>query len=683
MTTLKLGSVAAFRIADGRADLERLFDLDGAPAKAPARLRGLALLATSLGRHEDAALVLRDHRADTAGAHFVWDIAGGALRLESEWEADADTGVLRRRDRLTNTGAAPVTVFRFLARFTLAPGRHEVYAQNSRWCNENQGAWVPLHTGSLTLASDWGRSTENGTPYAAVRDVGGARGLAVHVVPRGNWVLRASARAVGNQWPCAVIEAGLADEDLRWPLAPGETLEGPDLLLQALPGGEPHLAAPALHAWVNARLPAPDKAEIPVLYNTWFDRFSDLEVPRLRDQLQAARDVGCEVFVVDAGWFGPEDIGWKPVGDWREKTGAAFGGRMREFADEVCAAGLGFGLWMEPERAVANTPVARDHPDWFAPGLTRFRLDLPAARAYLRGEMRRLIETYGLAWFKLDFNAGLGHDADGFELARYDDAWRGMLDDLRRDFPATVFENCSSGGLRLDLASLRHYDVHFPTDTANPIDVLRISQGAWLRLPPGRILRWATLRGAGLTAPTHGARGAAESERLITPGGATWNMAELADLDFIAAAALPGILGYSGDLASLPPAGRARLRWFTEFYQQRRRRIRGSVAHLLTPPRPLADRAGWTAVQLQSPDTGASLLFAYHLPNDGVEQRRFPLRGLDPARAYRVRQTGPDGDTVLAAAASGAALMGDGVALRDPWRQQARWHALIAEIDPA
>jgi hypothetical protein len=45
--------------------------------------------------------------------------------------------------------------------------------------------------------------------------------------------------------------------------------------------------------------------------------------------------------------------------------------------------------------------------------------------------------------------------------------------------------------MRGDLATLTHVDGHFLSDSVNPADVLRISQGAFLRLPPGRWYRLA------------------------------------------------------------------------------------------------------------------------------------------------------------------------------------------------
>ena len=96
------------------------------------------------------------------------------------------------------------------------------------------------------------------------------------------------------------------------------------------------------------------------------------------------------LFVVDAGWYGPEaDDWWSQAGDWRERQSAAFGGHMQAFADEVALAGLGFGLWMEPERFGAGVPIRQEHPEWFLPFEATFALiDLtrPDACEYLKRE---------------------------------------------------------------------------------------------------------------------------------------------------------------------------------------------------------------------------------------------------------------------------------------------------------
>jgi alpha-galactosidase len=637
----------------------------------PVGTQGPVALITSLGRFEGADWRLADQAFTESTSRIAWMAADGALRFESVWTFCPETGVVSRKDRLVSAGAAAATVFRIHSRFTFPSGRYEVHAQQSRWCNENQGKWLALHAGSLRFGCVQGRTTQGGTPYLCLREIDAGRGLAFHLLPQGNWSIEVTARPIMDVHPFAVVDLGLADDDLRLELRPGEAIECPEVLIQALPRGEPSESAPRLHAWVNKRLASP-RPELPVVYNTWFDQFEVLEVSRLRQQLQAAKDVGCEVFVIDAGWYGPQTGDWfVQAGDWREKLDGAFRGSMAAFADEVRAAGLGFGLWMEPERFGPDVPIRRQHPDWFQPGQPPFgRIDLenPAAYDYLGGEISRLVETYQLAWMKIDFNFELGFDVSGSELSGYYEAWYRLLDAIRQKHPQTVFEGCSSGAMRLDLAALSHFDGHFLTDTVNPVDVLRIWQGALLRLPPGRLTKWAVVRSIGQTIPRYTKSLAESPVSVVTPCGALWEPSETADLDFIAAAALPGLFGLGGDLAGLAPEARERLGQHVAFFKQWRTMIGRSVAHLLTPPGAKTDREGWVAVQLNDTESDTVLLFAYRL-NDGSAVKRFTLRQLAPDATYDLIQHIPVGHDLRTA--RGAELMADGIEVALPSRYQA------------
>ncbi|MCL4507524.1 MAG: alpha-galactosidase, partial [Chloroflexi bacterium] len=354
-------------------------------------------------------------------------------------------------------------------------------------------------------------------------------------------------------------------------------------------------------------------------------------------------------------------------------TEAAFHGRMRAFADEVRAAGLGFGLWMEPERFGPQAPIRTAHPEWFIMSGSAARIDLtqPAAYTYQRSEIARLVETYDLAWMKIDFNFVLDADASGAELHDYTAAWYRLLDDIRSSYPHTFFEGCSSGAMRGDLATLSHFDGHFLSDTVNPIDVLRITQGAWLRLPPGRLARWAVLRSAGHAAPRYGQSQTESPHVIIAPHGAVWEPSETVDLTFAVLAAMPGMLGFSGDFASLPPDALAAVREHVAFFKKWREFITGADGHLLTPPEPIGARTGWVGFQLCNPAHAASLVFAYRL-GVAAQSQRWLLHDLNPATAYSVRRgIGAGASRVF----SGEQLMRDGLSIDIPpaggWRSNA------------
>jgi len=553
--------------------------------------------------------------------------AGNGLLWRSSWQIQPDAGIWSRCDSLENATDSPIEIRCCLARIPFAPGQYEIYTQSSNWARENQGHWNEFFGSRLSLRSHSGRTTQIANPYLFIHETGAEHGIAFHILPRGNWCIHVDrTRTTRDELsPFNVIELGLSDNTLQMKLAPGNKLELPEILIQAVQSNQPEVGSAILHRYILEKYLV-DRKTAPVVYNTWFDAFDSLNVNRLRTQLKVAKEIGCEVFTIDAGWYGRGEGNWhSQVGDWHEKLDGAFHGKMTAFAEEVRAVGLGFGLWVEPERNSPQSPIVQIHPEWFLPGLGGFfypDLSQPSAYEYIFTELSRLVETYQLAWVKVDFNFELGYNAD--ELSTYFERWYQLMDELRAKYPNTFFEGCASGGMRLDLNTLSHFDGHFLSDTVNPVDVLRISQGAMLRLPPGHINKWAVMR--------------AHNSQVLTPGGGSWDNAVQADVDFICRVALPGMFGLSGDLIGLTEEIRIQLRNHIAFYKEWREFIRSAVCHLLTPIRNIDDRSGWVAFQLQnSSQPGTMLIFVYRLL-DGFSSRPFHLRDLVTTRTYSITQ---------------------------------------------
>ena len=609
-----------FGHADGKVWLKQLFGVTCGFCgrdEGPLRTRCPVSLRSDSGVVDASSLILTKSSLDNNSAHFVWRTKFEELIFESFWEQCEETGIWSRKDRLVNAATQVVSILRCLARFTFTPGEYEAYSQASRWCNENQGLWQRLSHGSMVLACEGGRTSQGATPYVCLREIGTSRAVAFHILPLGNWKIRLTCHTWMNSLPFVVVELGLSDENLHLTLQPGESFDLPEILMQPLPAGRPELATGNLHGYLLNRCFAKAKDTVPVVYNTWFDDFEHLDVPRLHRQLAAAKEIGCEVFVVDAGWYGAGSGSWhEQTGDWREKPDAAFKGNLAGFADEVRAAGLGFGLWMEPERICPAVPVLREHPEWFLRGpWENFypNLQYPQAYAHVLSEMSRLIETYALVWMKIDFNFEIGPDPASRELAGYYEAWYRLIEELRSKYPQVFFEGCSSGGMRLEASSHSHFDGDFLSDTTEPIDILRIFQGAMLRLPPGRIIKWIALRSVGKSIASYGVPIELAPTALVAPGGATWDGAVSTDVDFAARVCTFGVPGLSGDIASLPAEARGRLGHHVRFFKTWRTFIAKSFCHLLTPPRAKTDRSGWAAMQLQHACRKENLLFVYRL----------------------------------------------------------------------
>lgn len=330
--------------------------------------------------------------------------------------------------------------------------------------------------------------------------------------------------------------------------------------------------------------------------------------------------------------------------------------------------GLGFGLWMEPERIGPQAPILKQHPEWFRPaGNGSYYANLRQADAfkYIKSEISRLIDTYQLAWLKLDFNFDLGIDPEGSEFSWYYDAWYRLLDELKQHHTNVFIEGCASGGMRLELSMVAHCHAHFLSDTVDPLAVLNIFQGAILRLPPGRLGKWAVLRSIGNNIPKYGALPQQSPDTLVAPGGATWETAKTVNIDFAVLTAMSGALGFSGDIGGLPKSVQDRLRLHIEFYKKYRCLIGKSIGYLLTPLQ--RDPHHWLAVQLQSCQNTVSILFVYRL-DDSISTNQFRLRDLDAEKQYWVEYW--DGREKVQKL-SGSKLMKDGIAVVIPERLNA------------
>ena len=635
---------------------------------------GLAVLGIDRRRLEGAKLRYAPGVIDEKRFTYTASDPEGTVRWEGVWEFAPGFGIVSCRHTLTNTADHAVTVRRALPRWVFAPGDHEVFWQMSRWGAESQLQSQKLRGSDILLHGRAARSTICGTPFCVLRDAEARSAVAFHVLPRGNWTIQVHSDIASHEFPFAVVEAGLADTDLFYSLKPGESLSLPEVLIEEVPRGELGLAGAPLHRYmVRDRIPAAKLHEPPVIYNTWLCRFTDFTRDLLRRELAAAKEIGCEVFIVDAGWFG-YDPGWTAVGDWREKPGAPFDGNMASFADEVRAAGLRFGFWMEPERWAEKIPVRGEHPEWFPEHTSRIDLTQPAAAKHFHDVIAENVRKFGAEYLKIDFNASVGYDESGTELYDYCTVLREQIERLRREFPDLTIENCASGALRCDLSTATLYDHAFVSDNAHPYETLRIRQGTIMRFPPGRILNWIVMR----PAPERRTP-MSENELVLACTAATWDEAALFELDYVMLSGMLGVPGFSGELADFPPETRRKIAKYVQYYKEHRRAFIDSHVFLLTPPgSSVTDYENGLAFQMQRDDGENSLLFVFACGFTDRWVRNCRLCELDPEAEYRVRAPfDPDAGEVVR---KGVELMRYGVTAEFPANKHVRHQAKLYEI---
>jgi alpha-galactosidase len=437
------------------------------------------------------------------------------------------------------------------------------------------------------------------------------------------------------------LSGGLHDWAFSKELAPGAALEGTPLILVS---GSDLDAVAQEYARVGRRCWYPRNelsATAPVEWNHWWP-YEDVEINEaiFLENVEIAAQMGFEVCTLDSGWFGPSDSSssWYDYrGDWALVNTRRFPGGIRKLADRVHALDMKFGIWCEIEALGAHARLAQEHAEYVAfrdgERLGYVCFGNPQVQEWAFRTLERLIVAYRADWIKLDFNldpgAGCnrsdhGHQA-GDGLYEHVRGYYRMLDRVHQDYPEVVLENCSSGGLRIDLGILRRTHMTFLSDADYPVHDLQVFWGASTHLAPSVLLHWTFSEWRSPNPPP---------EQTFDPHDPALTRKKW---DYYACIAMLGQYGLSQRLPLLPGWLRQRVIEHNQIYKDQVRRfiLNADLYHLTDQP--LRDGSGerWAAFQYALPDGSEHLLFVFRLP--GAEpQRTICLKNLEPERLYHI-----------------------------------------------
>jgi len=320
-----------------------------------------------------------------------------------------------------------------------------------------------LTTDSLLLIRPkGGRSSDGWMPFFNMTN--GAQGIVLAIGWSGQWqagFLQTSGQGLR-------VTAGREWTHLK--LLPGETIRTPRTLLLFWQG-EDDLRGNNLfrQLLIEHYLPRRDGKQVYAPVCASIDRVDpdgSYEGPHLRVMPELARR-GFEVF-----WSDMDPQHWYPVG-FPDGTGTWLPDPIkypRGLAPIGRAAhenGLEYLLWFEPERVALNTFIDRTHPEFLMvrPGERNrlFKLQAPAARAWLIDHIDQQITAAQLDWLRWDMNIEpesfwrLEDPAErqGITEIRYIEGLYSMMDELQRRHPGLIIDLCASGGRRIDIEVLR------------------------------------------------------------------------------------------------------------------------------------------------------------------------------------------------------------------------------------
>lgn len=223
-----------------------------------------------------------------------------------------------------------------------------------------------------------------------------------------------------------------------------------------------------------------------------------------KEMIDWAAKAGAEYYCVDAGWYA--DGGWwDNVGEWQPAK-ERFTGGLGEVFDHIRSRGLTAGIWLEPEVMGINCRLANLFPDecFFmrygkrVVNRQRFQLDYRSKTVldHMNEKVDRLIRDYGIGYFKFDYNidAGIGTetDADSFGdgLEKCREAFLCWVDSLIERHPSVIFENCSSGGMRMNYDLLSRFCLQSTSDNESFIYTAPIAANSLLGVLPEQAGIW-------------------------------------------------------------------------------------------------------------------------------------------------------------------------------------------------
>lgn len=517
---------------------------------------------------------------------------------------------ITRRSVLRNGSAESVCLNKLMSYSLDLPGEWDVTTFHGDWIAEMRKNNSKAATARIVNESTTGFSSNQHQPgfllsdHNACNDFGDVYGF--NLIYSGNHYASVQRSFQG----LTRIMQGISPTHLSAQILPGQVFETPEAVLAYSCEGFNGLRQ-VMHKFVNEHI-VPEYWRYktrPVLYNSWEGCGMDFDHHRLVSLAKDAAKLGCEVFVLDDGWFGQRNNDRAGLGDYWVNTKKLRKG-LCGLAEAVENLGMKFGLWFEPEAVNPDSDLYRAHPDWALHdnmqdiyGRNELLLDLtkPEVRNYIVEQVGAVLDSAPISYVKWDMNRhsnALGLKAHEYILGLYE-----VLRSIFGPRPQILLETCASGGNRFDLGMLCFGPQIWCSDNTDPIDRLDIQTNLSYLYPQSTF-------GAHVSATPH-----AQTLR-NTPLTTRGNVAFF------------GCLGYELDLKYLLPVERKEIAEQISFYKTHRKILQfGSFS--------VEDTSDGLFWQVSFENQHIAGVF-HRLIHAAPEYQRLRVRNLENHRKYHV-----------------------------------------------
>lgn len=402
-------------------------------------------------------------------AYRLYDCGGLYWTVTLQNQSDQASGLIENPEFARIVSDAPLRI---------APAVNFSRLLYNRGSNAQAVDWQPLDEEireytHLLLQTDNGRGTDRYFPYFNF-DLGDGTGFITAIGWSGHWQAKFSRKP-------EEASAVFTYHNAAFRLQPGEAVSLPSIFV--LPWKTDHYTKDCADAFNFFRrfvkeyiMPKPYGKEfaLPVTMRAWGNidpQGHDIRIENIRKYHLSADSYG-----IDAGWYalgeGTEPYpDWFPgVGDWRPAPDI-FPNGIGALSAQARAAGMGFWMWFEFERAVSSSKAVEENPQYYLksaknPLICAVNMADPAARKYILHKLRPIIDATQMNIFRIDFNYDPAPyftewdepDRKGLTQLHYYNGLYAFFEEFRAIYPNIVIDNCAGGGRRMDLR-MCHYSI--------------------------------------------------------------------------------------------------------------------------------------------------------------------------------------------------------------------------------
>lgn len=419
------------------------------------------------------------------------------------------------------------------------------------------------------------------------------------------------------------LTMGIHPQNFEWKLE--DQFWTPEVLLNYSNSGINNLSN-EFHTFVRTNIVKlkPEFKRTKFLTNNWEATYFDFTGPQIIEIAKEAKACGCEMFVLDDGWFGNRNDDTSSLGDWyvnEDKLQMT----MSELSSTIKGLGLDFGIWIEPEMISKESKLYAIHPEFaihtpsrrMSVGRKQFVLDFANRNVvqYIFEELIMVLDKIDFDYIKWDMNRNiteayslsLAPDCQGEFYHRYIMGVYKLYEMLYDQYPGILIEGCAGGGGRFDLGMLAYSPQIWTSDDTDPLERLKTQFGTSILYPLASMVNHVS------SVQNH-------------------QTGRITDLDFKAAVAYFGNFGYEINFNDLNDIDKEKISKQMQFYDKYQEVfLKGKFYRLESP-----FETNQTYVSMMSELDGVAVVGIYTtLYRTNAPIRRVKLQGLEKTAKYK------------------------------------------------